>query len=100
MLTTSKGARVFVIGTAHFSKESQEDVASVMRKVRPDVVVLELCKSRTNILQMDEETILSESASLGYQKVDFEKFTKMHFLRILGYHFISFLKHFVLLSFL
>ena len=71
MLTTSKGARVFVIGTAHFSKESQEDVASVMRIVRPDVVVLELCKSRTNILQMDEETILSESASLGYQKVDF-----------------------------
>ena len=40
-----------------------------MRAVRPDVVVLELCKSRTDILQMDEETILSESKKLNTQKM-------------------------------
>ncbi len=68
-LTTTKGARVFVVGTAHFSRESQEDVVKVMRAVRPDVVVLELCKSRTDILQMDEETILSESKKLNTQKM-------------------------------
>merc|ERR1712156_73676 len=68
MLTTSKGAKVFIIGTAHFSRESQSDVVSVMRAVQPDVVMLELCKSRTNILQMDEETILSESQNLTTQR--------------------------------
>ena len=39
-----------------------------MRAVQPDVVMLELCKSRTNILQMDEETILSESQNLTTQR--------------------------------
>ena len=68
LLTTNKGAKVFLIGTAHFSKESQTDVSQVMRAVQPDIVVLELCKSRTNILHMDEETILSESQNLTTQK--------------------------------
>ena len=68
LLTTNKGAKVFLIGTAHFSRESQTDVSQVMRAVQPDIVVLELCKSRTNILHMDEETILSESQNLTTQK--------------------------------
>ena len=68
LLTTNKGAKVFLVGTAHFSKESQTDVSQVMRAVQPDIVVLELCKSRTNILYMDEETILSESQNLTTQK--------------------------------
>lgn len=29
VLETSHGSKVFVVGTAHFSKESQEDVAAV-----------------------------------------------------------------------
>jgi len=68
MLTTNQGAKIFIIGTAHFSRESQNDVVTVMRAVQPDVVMLELCKSRTNILQMDEETILSESQNLTTQR--------------------------------
>jgi len=68
MLTTNQGAKIFIIGTAHFSRESQTDVVTVMRAVQPDVVMLELCKSRTNILQMDEETILSESQNLTTQR--------------------------------
>ena len=51
-----------------FCRESQTDVVTVMRAVQPDVVMLELCKSRTNILQMDEETILSESQNLTTQR--------------------------------
>ena len=69
LLTTPQGARIIVIGTAHFSKESQNDVTQVMNAVHPDVVMLELCKSRTNILSMDEETILSESQNLTAQKM-------------------------------
>ena len=69
VLTTNRGGKVFLVGTAHFSKESQNDVVTVVQGVQPDVVVLELCKSRTNILQMDEETILSESQKLTTQNM-------------------------------
>lgn len=63
------GAKLYLVGTAHFSKESQNDVEKVIQKVRPDVVVLELCKSRTNILTLDEDTILKEAQSLNMQKI-------------------------------
>ena len=39
-----------------------------MRQFLPDVVVLELCKSRTNILSLDEATLLSESENLNTNK--------------------------------
>ena len=56
------------MGTAHFSKESCEDVRSVIQAVQPDIVVIELCKARTNLLQLDEETILEEAQSLNLDK--------------------------------
>lgn len=46
------------MGTAHFSEESQQDVITTIDRVRPEVVVLELCRARTAILSLDEETIL------------------------------------------
>lgn len=68
-LDTPQGAAVYLVGTAHFSRESQEDVANTIRAVKPDVVVVELCKARTAILQLDEETILQESRNLDFKKV-------------------------------
>ena len=47
-----------------------------MRKFLPDVVVLELCKSRTNILSLDEATLLSESENLNMNKVVSKKLVK------------------------
>ncbi|XP_072394270.1 traB domain-containing protein-like [Diabrotica undecimpunctata] len=63
------GAKVYLIGTAHFSKESQEDVAKVITNVLPHIVVLELCSSRTNILSLDEETVLEEAKNIDMQKI-------------------------------
>lgn len=68
-LDTPQGSSVFLVGTAHFSRESQDDVANTIRAVKPDIVVVELCKARTAILQLDEETILQESRSLDFKKV-------------------------------
>nr|CAH7712726.1 unnamed protein product [Callosobruchus chinensis] len=65
----TNGAKVYLIGTAHFSKESQEDVIKVIRNVRPHIVVLELCSSRTNMLCLDEETILEEAKNIDMQKI-------------------------------
>ncbi|KAM0865757.1 hypothetical protein ACQ4PT_043056 [Festuca glaucescens] len=37
---------VWILGTSHLSAESTKDVERVLRAVRPDNVVVELCRSR------------------------------------------------------
>jgi pheromone shutdown-related protein TraB len=37
---------VYLVGTAHISKESVEDVRATIEQVRPDTVCVELCKAR------------------------------------------------------
>merc|ERR1712013_321294 len=68
LISPNTGTKVYLIGTAHFSKESCEDVATVIQAVQPDVVMVELCKARTNILHLDEETILEEAQNLDLEK--------------------------------
>jgi len=68
LISPNTGAKVYLVGTAHFSKESCEDVARVIQAVQPDVVMVELCKSRTNILHLDEATILEEAQNLDMEK--------------------------------
>ncbi|XP_063227727.1 uncharacterized protein LOC134533887 isoform X2 [Bacillus rossius redtenbacheri] len=69
LLTTPEGAKVYLVGTAHFSTESQEDVAMIIRAVQPHVVLVELCQSRVNILQLDEKTILEEAKNINLEKI-------------------------------
>jgi len=69
MLTVPSGGRVYLVGTAHFSKESNEDVAAVIQAVKPDIVVLELCKARTSVLHLDEEKSLELAQQLTLEKV-------------------------------
>ncbi|EFX88605.1 hypothetical protein DAPPUDRAFT_95443, partial [Daphnia pulex] len=64
-LTSKDGVKVYLVGTAHFSLESQEDVAKTILMTRPRVVVVELCVSRLNILRFDEKTILEEAKNLN-----------------------------------
>ena len=53
----------------YFFDNWQVDVATVIQAVQPDVVVLELCKDRTNILHLDEETVLEEAKNLTVDKM-------------------------------
>ncbi|EPB76370.1 hypothetical protein ANCCEY_04531 [Ancylostoma ceylanicum] len=62
-------ATVYLIGTAHFSKESQEDVVNTIAATQPDLVMVELCPSRISILSMDEQTLLKEASDLNTQKI-------------------------------
>ena len=41
----------------------------IIQTLKPDIVAVELCRGRVNILQLDEETLLKEAKS-----IDFEKF--------------------------
>ena len=44
-------------------------IFQVIQNVFPHVVVLELCASRTNILSLDEKTILEEAKNVDFRKV-------------------------------
>lgn len=63
------GSKVYIVGTAHFSKESQDDVSFVIRNVRPDVVMVELCAGRIHMLSHDEKTLLEEARDMSFAKI-------------------------------
>ena len=58
VLEAENGSKVYLIGTAHFSEESCKDVEYVIRRVKPDVVVLEICNERINSLILDEKVLM------------------------------------------
>ncbi|KAK0167434.1 hypothetical protein PV327_004833 [Microctonus hyperodae] len=69
LLTTPTGAKVYLVGTAHFSKESQDDVSTIIQAVQPNIVMVELCEARVHILQLDEETVIKEAENLNLQTI-------------------------------
>mgnify|MGYP005994679011 CR=1 FL=1 len=55
------GGWSYIIGTAHVSQVSADHVREVIQTVRPDTVVIELCKSRVGLLvQQQKEVCNSE----------------------------------------
>lgn len=69
LLRGANGAKIYVVGTAHFSEESQNDVSVIMKAVKPHCLVVELCSARTDILFYDEETILAAAKDINFQKI-------------------------------
>lgn len=61
--------KVYLIGTAHFSRASQEDVKKAIAETQPDVIFVELCQSRMAILSLDEDLLLKEAQSLNREKI-------------------------------
>jgi len=45
---------LFLLGTAHVSKDSSRDVRLLLESVEPDAIFLELCHQRLNLLQSSE----------------------------------------------
>ena len=66
LLTAPNGARVFLVGTVHFSKKSVEDVRQVVDAMKPKVVVLELCPERQHVLVLDQEALKKEMENLSF----------------------------------
>ncbi|KAK0398938.1 hypothetical protein QR680_002820 [Steinernema hermaphroditum] len=62
-------AKVYLVGTAHFSPESQKDVLKTIRVTQPDLVMVELCPARISILQLDEKSLLEEAQNITYEKM-------------------------------
>ncbi|XP_070525297.1 traB domain-containing protein isoform X3 [Cardiocondyla obscurior] len=69
LLTTPDGGKLYLVGTAHFSIESQNDVSKVIQAVQPHVVVVELCRARVGILQLDEDVMFSYVKNIDYKTI-------------------------------
>ncbi|CAK1553761.1 unnamed protein product [Leptosia nina] len=69
VLDAPNGGKVYLVGTAHFSLQSQDDVSRVIQEVSPHIVMVELCEQRTNILLLDEEVILREAKNINIKKI-------------------------------
>eukprot|EP00531_Pseudo-nitzschia_arenysensis_P006897 CAMPEP_0116137026 /NCGR_PEP_ID=MMETSP0329-20121206/12040_1 /TAXON_ID=697910 /ORGANISM="Pseudo-nitzschia arenysensis, Strain B593" /LENGTH=465 /DNA_ID=CAMNT_0003631937 /DNA_START=41 /DNA_END=1438 /DNA_ORIENTATION=+ len=52
---------VFLLGTAHVSKDSSRDVRQLLECVKPDAIFLELCHQRLNLLESSEENDAQEA---------------------------------------
>lgn len=52
---------VFLLGTAHVSKDSSRDVRQLLECVKPDAIFLELCHQRLNLLESSEENDTAET---------------------------------------
>jgi len=65
-LKSAQGGDVFLVGTAHVSKASVAEVENLIQRLKPDTVMVELCKSRLNVLFASEESSMKE---LNFQEM-------------------------------
>ena len=63
ILSCSEGGQAYLVGTAHFSEASNEDVRKVIRLVRPGAVVLELCNLRSSSLKFTEDELMQMASN-------------------------------------
>lgn len=61
--------KVYLIGTAHFSLQSQKEVKDLIQEVNPNRVVLELCQARSGILNLNEQTIIRDAKEMNFSKL-------------------------------
>ncbi|KYN21895.1 Histone-lysine N-methyltransferase SETMAR [Trachymyrmex cornetzi] len=69
LLTTPDGGKLYLVGTAHFSVESQNDVSKIIQAVQPHIVAVELCRARVGILQLDEEVLFGYAKNIDYKTI-------------------------------
>ncbi|XP_067203496.1 traB domain-containing protein isoform X2 [Linepithema humile] len=69
LLTAPEGGKLYLVGTAHFSVESQNDVSKIIQAVQPHVVVVELCRARIGIMQLDEEVMYRYAKNIDYKTI-------------------------------
>ena len=70
-VVTNDGAYIYIVGTAHFSEASQNDVEKVINILQPDIVMVELCASRVGVLKYDEESLMKAAKEINFEKLKF-----------------------------
>ena len=68
-LDCPNGSKVYLVGTAHFSVESIQDVRQTIASTKPEVVLVELCNDRKVMLLRSDEEILREARTMTLAKM-------------------------------
>ena len=53
----------------HVCHNSYLNLFQTIDLTQPDVVLVELCNSRVNILRLDEETLMEEAKNINIEKI-------------------------------
>lgn len=69
LLQDDEKATVVLLGTVHFSKESVDDVSTIVKALNPNAIMIELCRNRVSLLQLDEAKFLEEARNFDVKKV-------------------------------
>ncbi|XP_032511367.1 traB domain-containing protein-like isoform X2 [Danaus plexippus] len=68
-LQNDDNAKVVLLGTVHFSKKSVEDVSEIVKVLKPNAILIELCRQRVSLLELDDRKFLEDAKNLNAQKI-------------------------------
>ncbi|XP_041976464.1 traB domain-containing protein-like [Aricia agestis] len=69
LLQCDNNATVALLGTVHFSKKSINDVSEVVKIMRPNGILVELCHQRLGILELDEQKFIQDAKNLDRKRL-------------------------------
>ncbi|XP_075971150.1 traB domain-containing protein-like isoform X2 [Anticarsia gemmatalis] len=69
LLHSDNEATVVLLGTVHFSKQSVEDVSEIVRAINPNAILVELCRQRVSLLELDDKKFLEDAKNFDAQKL-------------------------------
>ncbi|XP_068630690.1 traB domain-containing protein-like, partial [Battus philenor] len=68
VLQNDSGAKVVVLGTVHFSKKSVEEVSEIVHTLQPNAILVELCRQRVSLLELDDKKFLEDARKFNAKK--------------------------------
>ncbi|XP_053602693.1 traB domain-containing protein-like isoform X2 [Plodia interpunctella] len=60
---------VVLLGTVHFSKQSVEDVTTIVKSLNPNAILVELCRQRVSLLELDDKKFLEDAQKFDARKM-------------------------------
>ncbi|XP_073952004.1 traB domain-containing protein-like isoform X2 [Choristoneura fumiferana] len=69
LLQDDDKATVVLLGTVHFSKQSVEDVSQIVKVLNPNGILVELCRQRVSLLELDEKKFLEDAKAFDSKKM-------------------------------
>ncbi|KAG6446368.1 hypothetical protein O3G_MSEX004402 [Manduca sexta] len=69
LLQSDKQATVVLLGTVHFSKQSVEDVTKIVKVLNPNAILVELCRQRVSLLELDDKKFLEDAKNFDSRKL-------------------------------
>ncbi|XP_023951448.2 traB domain-containing protein-like [Bicyclus anynana] len=69
VLQNNSNGTVVLLGTVHFSKQSVEDVSQIVKQLNPNGILIELCRQRVSLLELDDEKFLEDAKNFDVKKI-------------------------------